>query len=60
LTQAISLVGITSIFFIIDLVIGPLSGLTLEMALEGAFGLVGVTSLLLLKNSTKPNTLAYV
>jgi len=32
------------IFFIIDLVIGLLSGLALEMGLEGAFGLVGVTS----------------
>ena len=31
------------IFFIIDLVIGPLSVLALEMRLEGTFGLVGVT-----------------
>ena len=31
------------IFFIIDLVIGPLSGLAFEMRLEGALGLVGVT-----------------
>jgi len=34
------------IFFIIDLVIGPLSGLAFEMRLEGAFGLVGITSFL--------------
>jgi len=31
------------IFFIIDLVIGPLSRLALEMGLEGVLGLIGVT-----------------